>query len=355
MVLLLLEAVTFKSDKKGSFILLLPLVYFVSSFLFIFTNAQHFSFNYDVQKALPFALMSIVFYKLWPVINLKKLLTWFCNAMLLYALIALLRAAINVLLLESLSPIFYAELSFFNHPGYVAIAYCLCFILANYSSLSPRINYIVKLVSIAMVYLLSAKIAWLILAILFLCWVLKLLKQKKFLKIGGSILVVLVCFSLSKLSKLQENRLAEMTNSIGSEQQTGGSTGVRMAIWKSFFQNIESFSLLGEGRIKGEQHLTKIYANNNIDRALEDNLNAHNQWIQTYVFNGLLALVILLLTFLLVGFKTKSLDAALLLLTMALFLSIESALLRQVGQNLLILVFAATIYIVERKKITTTI
>jgi len=344
----LAEAIFYKPAKYANKRMLFPLIYFLFSFLFLFNSTEQFSLKYDVEKALPLAVLSLVFYRLWELINFKKLLSYFAYALLIFTLIALLKAGIFSLINGNLSAFFYTDLSLLNHPGYLGIGYCILFIISDYTNLTDKLKLWCKYTAMLMVYLLSAKIVWLILLIIVITWLVKAMQNKHYRAILGAIAVVVVSIGFTKLSTVQDWRVAEMSESIQSNEQTTGSTGIRMAIWGAFAKEITSFNMLGEGKLGGEKKLMTMYEKYDLQHASEQNLNAHNQWIQSYITNGLLALVILLVGLLSIMLKFPRLDVFLLLLTIVLFLSIESALFRQVGQNIVLFASAICLYIGEQ-------
>ncbi|MCF8368467.1 MAG: O-antigen ligase family protein [Bacteroidales bacterium] len=112
------------------------------------------------------------------------------------------------------------------------------------------------------------------------------------------------------------------------------SSVARMLIWKSAFKIIKENPLVGVGAGDVKPELMKRYLDDGIVAAYEKELNAHCQYIQTYIATGLLGFILLLFLFIVPGFYAviqKDLVYFLFLALFALHISVESMFERQAG------------------------
>lgn len=90
--------------------------------------------------------------------------------------------------------------------------------------------------------------------------------------------------------------IVKYTNSIRTVNVTStkSSSGVRLEMWNSSIPLIKDNLIFGVGTGDVNRELQHKFAEDRIFRAVRDNLNAHNQFIQTQVGLGLLGLLALL-------------------------------------------------------------
>jgi O-antigen ligase len=93
-------------------------------------------------------------------------------------------------------------------------------------------------------------------------------------------------------------RITSAGKSISEKEHITGdnkeSTAERLQIWKSAYEIIRDHPILGIGTGDVKDELMAKYKERNILVALERKLNAHNQYIQTYLATGLLGFLMLL-------------------------------------------------------------
>jgi O-antigen ligase len=97
-----------------------------------------------------------------------------------------------------------------------------------------------------------------------------------------------------------------MLNSVEEISKNGSSddstTGVRFEIWKLTLDEIKSNWFFGVGAGDIKPVLFKRYKSSNLDNALSKNLNVHNQYLETFLGQGIIGISLLLSLFV-IGLK----------------------------------------------------
>ncbi len=191
---------------------------------------------------------------------------------------------------------FYALFSYFHHPSYFSMytnfAIASLLVLIFHYRNRPQLRHFVLLgFLVVSVYQLSSRAGLLtLLALLgyaFVYIIFPRLKWKKLLYalLGTLLLSVAVIYPVAKYT--DTIRMVDVTTNKSS-------SGVRLAMWKSFVPLIKDNPVLGVGTGDVNRELQKRFAADRIVRAVRDNLNAHNQFIQTQGALGLLGTACLL-------------------------------------------------------------
>jgi O-antigen ligase len=129
-------------------------------------------------------------------------------------------------------------------------------------------------------------------------------------------------------------RLVEMEKDINQPNQELNTTSSRISIWKHAYDIITHNIVFGVGTGDVKDALKEEYLQNKEFKMAEKQLNAHNQYLQTFVALGLIGTVFLLLNIALVFIytvKAKVIEGALFSLLVAFNLLFESMLETQAG------------------------
>lgn len=133
----------------------------------------------------------------------------------------------------------------------------------------------------------------LILGVSFLSWM--YFQQKLFQGIGISFLaIVLLFFSIKNLPSVNQRTQAAINSAI-TKDSTKVNRAPRINLWNAAFTVIKENPILGTGTGDVQDELMKIYQERNYERALKDNFNPHNQYLQTTATLGLIGGILLLL------------------------------------------------------------
>ncbi len=332
---------TFKFIHKDIFLVGI-LFFFMHLISVIYSNNQERAW-FDIEVKLSLIIFPIIFLFKSPFLlkNKKWILFSFVYGSILSSIIMLIKGYLNYPELGS-SAFYYMNLCLF-HPSYMAMYFIFAIgILINYMISKKDLNKhqilpaLGILFLLRMIFLLQSKagmISIIVIAIFLL--IVSLIRLRSFLlKIALSILVV----SISLVMVQKSSRLQAMMNSVEEIHKQGESddttTGVRFAIWEVAVHEIKNAWFLGVGAGDIKPTLFKDYSEDNMEGALHKNLNVHNQYLETFLGQGIFG-ISLLLSLLYMGFheakKRKDLLISIFTLLIMLSFGPESMLNNQAG------------------------
>ena len=231
---------------------------------------------------------------------------------------------------------YYNLLSYFHHPSYFsmytnfAIASLLVLIF-HYRDRPQWQHFVLLGFLIIGVYQLSSRAGMLTLILLliyaFIYIIFPKLRWRKMLYALGATVILsgAILYPITKYTKTFR------TVKVGTSKS---SAGVRLAMWESAIPLVKSNFLFGVGTGDVNRELQKLFAEDKIVRAVRDNLNAHNQFLQTQAGLGLMGTISLLLAIILplwVSVKKGKLFFPLFALILVVNFLTESVLQTQAG------------------------
>ena len=151
------------------------------------------------------------------------------------------------------------------------------------------------------------------------------------------IIYALTLWGSSTYLTVTSSRLSKAQQAISSndlDKNSTESTTERLLIWQSAVSVIKENVLVGVGTGDTNDALLKTYKTNQYSGALESRLNAHNQYLQTFIAIGIigfLALMSMLFIPLYTALKKRDILYLLLLLLICFNLLFESMFERQAG------------------------
>jgi O-antigen ligase len=264
-----------------------------------------------------------------------------------FALLACLARATYIYVMRGDNYFFYNDFSYWIHTGYfsmymlfaliiVQLAYPKWFKEDIYSKYIRRFFTVMFVVGI---FLCASKIGFI--ALVVAGSILVLIKFRSFLNaktIGVSVAgLCILIFLLYKFVPGPFERLAvafDTTTAKNIDKSSGESTAVRILIWNECVDIIKTDFLLGVGSGDANDVLRARYEEKGLTGALEHNLNAHNQFFQTFIALGIIGFVMLLLiTFgvMIYGFLRANVILGLFGIIIILNFLVESMLQTQAG------------------------
>ena len=195
-----------------------------------------------------------------------------------------------------------------------------------------------------------------ILTLIWFCFFIFLLSSKAGIIAGFSAFLILIFYDLFKGKNIflhsililiiassfyfalkNNNRFAAVNTAIERSKNnvsTSESSAVRLLVWSSTINILKTDWLFGVGTGDIHEELNKEYKKNNYESALKEQLNVHNQFLVTFLGQGIVGLICILLLFfypLKIFWKNKDLIALLFLFICAINFLFESMLNNQAG------------------------
>lgn len=210
---------------------------------------------------------------------------------------------------------YYSNLSVLIHPSYLAMYVCFAIAVLLYYNLKTyirgRLSVILSMVLVLLfqlfVVMLSSKAGILGLVIVIALFTAFTIFSEKRLLTGifsGIVLSIsfLVLFFLFPASSARFEQTREVLEQaeVGAAE-VANSTGERIMIWYYTFEITNEHFLFGVGTGDVIDHLLSKYSEKGMRNAYNLQLNAHNQYLQTFLALGIIGLIVLLLTLLLPG------------------------------------------------------
>ncbi len=276
----------------------------------------------------------------------QKLFNFFIIGSVVSCLFCIGNALITYMGDHRFEAFYYKELSMFHHPSYMAMYITFAVVIILYNMLNKWKTYSI-----------NWKVSWLVLLIFYNAFIITLASKAGIISLGlvygiavtyalarkrynlsgifGILLIALVC--LYMFFPYSYNRMTVARAAVEQDKLDKNSTEgsvLRMLIWRSSLEIVKDHFLIGVGTGDVEGALVQKYDEKGITMAVEQKLNAHNQYIQTYLAIGLLGfLTIVLMLFLPAwqAFRRYNLVYFLFLFIMAFNFIFESMLEAQSG------------------------
>ncbi|OYT14968.1 MAG: hypothetical protein B7C24_15575, partial [Bacteroidetes bacterium 4572_77] len=276
------------------------------------------------------------------VIKQKAKVLWAFVAGVLMAGIMMLARAFWVFDGQDISVFFYTKLSLF-HPSYMAMYFVFSIlILIDFVSAKkrrkPQLIGSMLAFSFLLVFvmLLQSKGAMLSLLVILVFYILYALWRKNKSIFLWSISLLLVFISLIYFQP--NSRIKTMNESIEKMVEEDAhittSTGVRYEMWRVCLNAVSEHWAFGVGSGDIKPVLFKRYEVQKLEDAINNNYNVHNQYLETFLGQGIIGIG-LLLALLVLAFRQALMRKSLLLSGFVLLISVsimpESMLNRQIG------------------------
>lgn len=297
-----------KADRFRQNILWFGLIYILYLFGFLYSKNQYYALL-DLQTKLSLLVFPILFATIDENVlkdKKRKILLYYIIGCLVSTIVLLFYSFYNFSESHSVSEFFYSNLSWYQHAGYLSmfLAFAVGILLyhIHVKNIVEKISGPVTIVVIVyfgfFIFLLSSKAGILSLIIILLGYIGVLLYEKQFLKgVTLFLLISLTIWGMFTFFSVTSSRIMDAQQTISSEtveNDAKDSTSERIHIWQSAVSVIKENPLFGVGTGDADDALAEYYEINHYSGALEKKLNAHNQYLQTYIAIGIIGLLILL-------------------------------------------------------------
>jgi O-antigen ligase len=306
-------------------------------------------FNLEVKMSLwvfPLLFSTIDFERFGPDFG-KKVLKAFVAGTLISLFLIFNKAVFNYFQAERTDVFYYTLLAYPQHPSYLAmfftftIAILLVWLFDHFRGDALKRSLVILLILLFQLFivLLSSKAGILSVVIMYVLMIaFHLLHRGE--KKGTRILLAtsLLALFLVNLSFFPRSYSRFYSAETALEQQpepgSSESSVARILVWRSSLEIIRAHPIFGVGTGDVEPELMEVYRAGDVQFALDESLNAHNQYLQTFIALGLvgfLVLAVLLAAPAWFAFRRKHLLYLVLLVVFSFNLLVESMLERQAG------------------------
>jgi len=204
---------------------------------------------------------------------------------------------------------YYMKLSWYFHPSYFAmyVDFAMVFLvlelLEKFSSLSSGtkiIYYLLLTYFFVFIFLLSSKMGLVCMVIIAVLTSAELVFRKRKMVPGLALIIMFLLIAWGGLhffkgTSIRVSRSSATLTGTVADTVKSKSTSDRIDIWKTAGGIIRSNLLIGVGTGDVKDALLEQYREKNVAEALEFKLNAHNQYLQTFMTLGLPGIAALLL------------------------------------------------------------
>ncbi len=294
-----------------------------------------------------FAFPILVFASRFNEVQIKKIVISFVSGCILATMLCLFRA-FYLYFFEDVNAFFYSDFNYFLHPSYFAmyLVFAQLIVMLFYPTWLSHLAYLnikigfISLLLLFATFLCSSKMGLITAFILIptALFVILYINGYKKLIVGALIVFVLGLFLSYKFLPQPFERIKvafKVTASAEKIDKTDAeSTAVRILIWKESVKLIKENFIFGTTPGDSHDKLIEAYEKEGLTGALIKKLNAHNQFLQTFIGTGLLGFILLLLMTLgslIYGLFKKNYILSLFSILMILNFLVESMLQAQAG------------------------
>jgi hypothetical protein len=327
--------------------------YILLGFFFLHVAGYWFSDNkhealVSIEGKMSFFAFALLLFCIdYEPMKVKKIMTAFVTGCFLTVAFCLFRA-FGVYFFDHINAFFYSDFSYFLHPSYFAMYLVLAqlIVMLFYKDWLPHIKNLdykiglTTVLNVTGIFLCSSKMGLISALVLLPATFAVILFKRGYKKtIAGLILSLVIGMVVAyKLfpSPFERIKVAfTVTASAEHIDKTASeSTAVRILIWEQAVKIIKQHLVLGITPGDTNDALYKAYEENGLTGALAKKLNAHNQYLQTFIGTGLIGFSLLCLMTvgcIIIGFIKKNYILALFSILIILNFLVESMLQTQAG------------------------
>ncbi len=331
---------TFSFNHKN--IVITGLLFFFIHLVSVFYSDDKDSAWFDIEVKLSFFIFPIIFLFKNPFLVKKKrmVLISFVLGSIVSSIIMLIFAYYRFDG-ENDHVFYYAELGLF-HPSYLAMyfVFAILIIIRMMDKELPKLNhriiaYLVILFLLILISQLQSKAGILSIIGIAFYYLLFAFIRSNSLVLRASFFVLAITVSLIFVQKNSRlHAMAQSVEKISEGTQTTNSTGVRYSMWKITTEAIGEHWLWGVGAGDIKPVLFEKYEKAQLTDPIKKNLNVHNQYLETFLGQGIIGISLLLLLLFFgiqQALKRKELILSGFILLIALSMGPESMLNSQMG------------------------
>jgi O-antigen ligase len=254
-------------------------------------------------------ILSIITPEAFNKVSVNMIFRSFLAGNILATLICFVNAIVSYISTGNVSDFYYSKLSVLLHPGYfsmylsLGVAITLNFLYSGWNNLSglARLFYILLVVwFFTFIILLSSKAGIISIGLVLIIYFgYDVLRSKAVYRGLLSLFMVFLAFYIAfhvfprSFGRIEAARdVIVNTDDISTDTKEG--TAERILIWKASLRIIKKNVLFGVGTGDVEDELQKEYIIQGYSTAFERTLNAHNQYLQSFIAFGVLGILVFL-------------------------------------------------------------
>ncbi len=339
-------------DRKQRLVLLFASLFFIYMIGLLWTKNLRYG-SIDLELKIPLMLFPVIFSTSRSLIFRGKRII---NVFLVYmagcffsTMIFIFNAFTKYLQSNSYDEFYYTRLAMYQHTTYMsmflnlALAMALFLLLFRRQMLGMQVQvFLVALIPyyFILIVMLSSKAGIFCMAIVFMVSIIAmLLYGKKKLHAIGLFAAICIAFAIAQsMFPSSFGRMKAVSHTISSRPQAGTnaieSTAERVLIWDAALTIVKQNLIVGVGTGDVKDALFAQYKLNSFKSGTLMKLNAHNQYLQTFIALGLSGIIILLFGFiwpLWISLKKSYLIYVAFIFIVAFNFLFESMLERQAG------------------------
>jgi len=194
----------------------------------------------------------------------------------------------------------YHKITAGQHPSYISLGYLLAIILIWQSLKETKNKFyfatksLVILFILAFIFILNARAVFIAALLVVVYFAVKYMSEHKLVYKLIIISVLIIGFVFLIRNTRFKNVFVNLKNADNIEQ-----VDLRFSLWHNAIIAWQEKPLFGYGIGDGKEAIASIHKQRNIEEAVEYNLNAHNQFLETLIQTGLVGFIILITVFLL--------------------------------------------------------
>jgi len=338
-------------EKQRIWILSFSLIYIVYLVGLLWTSDYTYAW-FDLEVKLSLLVLPLIFATTEGQIISKdefgKLIRIFAIGCITVSLILYGHAFWNCIINNTPDAFYYIVLSWYFHPSYLAmymtivISNVLYHLLIKQTVIGFRkkaAHIVLLIYLLVFIILLSSKAGLLAVLLVILFYSILLVWQnrqwgKAFLFLSVSVILFFVGLKVFPFAADRVSQAGKDIAESDSPTPPARSTSDRIGVWKAAFNIIRDHPVFGVGTGDVKDELIMEYHKQNVIPAYEQKLNAHNQYLQTFVTLGFAGFVVLVLTLLfptISSFRKKDYMYSAFLLLIILNIAFESMFETQAG------------------------
>ncbi len=298
--------------KKNKSILFFVSLYFLYLIGLLYSDNIQYGLM-DIVLKLPFVIFPLIYFSAETAKKtnfFRDIIIAFVFAGFIGTLISLSHSAFLYSSSHDIFDFYYNTLAYFIHPSYYAmqlnfsIIALLWLVLKKNSVINkkqPLVYFLIFYFSVFVVFL-NSKVGIMFLALICFYVVYLFIKLKRYL--SGSVLILIVALSVFYIVRNFPgitNRIVSATEIVSNysdiANSTNEGTAERILIWKTSLEIISENWVVGVGTGDVKDVLLAKYKTNGISGAFKKKLNAHNQFLQTFISLGITGFLLLMLMF----------------------------------------------------------